>query len=73
MAPRASFAWDPTNEGKMSIRGGWGRFYERMSNQLWDSEYTNLPSFALTTQTIFDPVKPLFSLNTLVSALHHSH
>jgi len=27
----------------MSIRGGWGRFYERMSNQLWDSEYTNLP------------------------------
>ena len=62
VAPRASFAWDPTNEGKMSIRGGWGRFYERMSNQLWDSEYTNLPSFALTTQTIFDPVKPLFSL-----------
>jgi hypothetical protein len=30
LAPRASFAWDPTNEGKMSVRGGIGRAYERM-------------------------------------------
>lgn len=63
-APRGSFAWDPTKEGRMSIRGGWGRFYERMSNQLWDSEYTNLPSFAVTSATIFDPVKPVFGLGS---------
>jgi hypothetical protein len=62
LAPRASFAWDPTKEGRMSIRGGIGRFYERMSNQLWDSEYTNLPAFAVTSATIFDPVKPVFGL-----------
>jgi Carboxypeptidase regulatory-like domain len=63
-APRGSFAWDPTKEGRTSVRGGWGRFYERMSNQLWDSEYTNLPSFAVTSATIFDPVKPVFGLGT---------
>jgi Carboxypeptidase regulatory-like domain/TonB dependent receptor len=62
LSPRISFAWDPSNDGKMSVRGGWGRFYERMSNQLWDSEYTNLPSFAVTSATIFDPVKPVFGL-----------
>jgi hypothetical protein len=61
-APRASVAWDPTNQGKLSVRGGWGRFYERMSNQLWDSEYTNLPGFAVTTATIFEPVRPVFGL-----------
>ena len=38
-APRASFAWDPTHKGTMSIRGGIGRSYERMSNQIWDGEY----------------------------------
>jgi hypothetical protein len=62
LAPRASFAWDPTNEAKMSIRGGIGRSYERMSNQIWDAEYQNLPAFATLTATTFDPVKPVFGL-----------
>jgi hypothetical protein len=29
---------------------------------LWDSEYTNLPGFAVTSSTIFDVVKPVFGL-----------
>ena len=66
LAPRVSFAWDPTKEGKMSIRGGVGRFYERMSNQIWDSEHQNLPGFGSTTVTIFQPVQPLFSLGTAI-------
>ena len=62
LAPRVSFAWDPTNEGRMSIRGGVGRFYERMSNQIWDSEHQNLPGFGFTSVSIFQPVRPLFAL-----------
>jgi Carboxypeptidase regulatory-like domain/TonB dependent receptor len=62
LAPRASFAWDPTNVGKMSIRGGIGRSYERMSNQIWDAEYQNLPAFATLSATTFDAVKPVFGL-----------
>jgi hypothetical protein len=64
LAPRAGFAWDPTRQGKMSIRGGWGRSYDRMSNQIWDSAYLNLPLFGTTTATINDPVKPVFGLGT---------
>jgi hypothetical protein len=62
LAPRLSFAWDPTKEGRMSIRGGVGRFYERMSNQIWDSEHVNLPGVGFASVTIFQAVKPLFSL-----------
>jgi hypothetical protein len=63
LSPRFSFAWDPTNEAKMSIRGGIGRSYERMSNQIWDGEYQNLPAFATLTATIQDPVvRPVFGL-----------
>jgi len=62
-APRGSFAWDPTNEGRMSIRGGLGRSYDRMSNQIWDSEHLNLPGFAITTALASDPaVRPVFGL-----------
>ena len=64
LAPRASFAWDPTSEGRMSVRGGIGRSYERMSNQIWDGEYQNLPGFATLSATQFDPVKPVFGLGT---------
>ena len=43
----------------MSIRGGVGRFYERMSNQIWDSEYHEpARRSAATSATIFEPVKP---------------
>jgi hypothetical protein len=64
IAPRLSFAWDPTKQGRMSIRGGVGRFYERMSNQIWDSEHQNLPGFGSTSVSIFQPVRPVFSTGT---------
>ncbi len=64
LAPRVSFAWDPQNKGVMSVRGGIGRFYERMSNQIWDSEHQNLPGFGSTSVNIFQPVKPRFAFGT---------
>ncbi len=62
LAPRIGMAWDPTKEGKMSVRAGWGRAYDRMSNQIWDSEYLNLPRFANLSVSQNTAVKPLFGL-----------
>ena len=63
LAPRVSFAWDPANDGRMSVRGGLGRSYDRMSNQIWDSEHLNLPGFAIATALASDAtVRPVFGL-----------
>ena len=42
-APRLSFAWDPTKQGKLSIRGGLGVFYNRAPNILWSDAVRSNP------------------------------
>jgi hypothetical protein len=62
-APRFSFAWDPTNKGKMSIRGGTGVFYNRLMTCMYASKLDNLPRVAnvgVSVQT--PPALPVYGL-----------
>jgi len=64
-SPRVSFAWDPTKEGKMSVRGGIGLFYDRPSDQLDNNYYTNTPRFAVGGAFANIPTdQPLFAIGT---------
>ena len=64
-SPRLGFAWDPTGQGKMSVRGGIGMFYDRPSDQLDNNYYTNTPRFAVGGAFSNTPGNtPLFALGT---------
>lgn len=55
-APRVGFAWDPWNDGKLVVRGGFGMFYDQI-----DSEYFILtpPNPPFVTQlTVNNPPFP---------------
>jgi hypothetical protein len=65
-APRVSFAWDPTKEGKMSVRGGAGVFYNRLATGVYLTGTTDNPpriGFVSVSQTT-PPALPVYGLGT---------
>jgi hypothetical protein len=56
-APRIGFAFDPEGNGKMSIRAGYGMFYDRTLNGMWEQNAFSIPPLVQSTTityTTFD-------------------
>jgi hypothetical protein len=47
-APRLGFAWDPYGNKRTSLRGGWGIFYDRMLNGIWEQNAFQDPPLVQT-------------------------
>jgi hypothetical protein len=70
-APRVGFAWDPTGQGKVSVRSGFGVFFDRWPNKVWSDATRNNPPFvASATASTLNPSgpQPVYALGTTDTA-----
>ncbi|MBI4482457.1 MAG: TonB-dependent receptor [Acidobacteria bacterium] len=61
-APRFGLAWDPLGDGKTSLRGGFGLFYNGIKANEIRTSYADLPPFTLNAQISNPPFPNAFDL-----------
>jgi hypothetical protein len=44
--PRIGFAYDLTGDGKTSLRGGWGMFYDSLQNGIYNNRFVDITPFS---------------------------
>ena len=68
IAPRIGIAWDPTGQGKMSIRAGSGVFYDRPGGQFFRDCCTSLPIFAVANVNKQTAAQPVYGLSSTLES-----
>src|SRR5207342_2320361 len=51
-APRLGMAYDPFGDGKWSVRAGFGMFYDRTLNGIWEQNAFSDPPLVQTTSIL---------------------
>jgi len=59
-APRMGFAWDMLGNGKLSMRGGWGIFYDNPVSEL-TLQFLGVPPYGLQTMILYSQYKSPYS------------
>jgi len=62
-APRIGFAWDPKGNGRSSIRGGFGMFFDRASGQFYNDATTSLPVIGRAVASKQNGIPPVYGLS----------